>query len=115
MGSLCSYAMEARPWLVIAFLYLFRIRIASAGCETDHTDYALRNPYCSETCKKIGVKGRNVGINDQEVFPSEAFGIYSRFGNANARTKYTKAGGWMIKYGCVSSYRETMMPGLLLI
>merc|ERR1711872_181230 len=106
MGSLCSYAMEARSWLVIPLLYLFRIRIASADCETDQdqTDYFLQNGACGVTCKTIGVKGRSIGYDDEEVFPSEAFGIYSRFGNANARTKYTKAGGWMIKYGCVSSY-----------
>merc|ERR1712142_680552 len=106
MGSLCSYAMEARSWLVIALLHLFRIRIASADCETDQdqTDYFLQNGACGVTCKTIGVKGRSIGYDDEEVFPSEAFGIYSRFGNANARTKYTKAGGWMIKYGCVCSY-----------
>merc|ERR1712142_102915 len=106
MGSLCSYAMEARSWLVITFLYLFRIRMASADCESyqDQKVYFVQNGACGVTCKTIGVKGRNVGYDDEEVFPSEAFGIYSRFGNANARTKYTKAGGWMIKYGCVSSY-----------
>jgi len=97
--------MEARSWLVIALLYLFRIRTASADCETDtdRTAYFIQNGVCGTTCKTIGVKGRNIGYLDEEVFPSEVFGIYSKFGNANARTKYTKADGWMIKYGCVSS------------
>ena len=36
-----------------------------------------------------------------DAFPSGVFGVYRRSGNANYRTKYTKAGGWMIKYGCV--------------
>merc|ERR1711872_277436 len=106
MGSLCSYAMEARSWLIIALLNLFRIRMASADCESyqDQKVYFSQNGVCGSTCKTIGVKGRNIGYLDEEVFPSEAFGIYSMFGNANFRTKYTKANGWMIKYGCVSSY-----------
>ena len=29
------------------------------------------------------------------------FGVYSRSGNANIKAKYTKAGGWILRYGCV--------------
>ena len=38
-----------------------------------------------------------------DAFPSGVFGVYRRSGNANYmyRTKYTKAGGCMINYGCV--------------
>ena len=41
------------------------------------------------------------GFVGHDAFPSGVFGVYRRSGNANFRTKYTKLGGWMIKYGCM--------------
>eukprot|EP00091_Calanus_sinicus_P015522 TRINITY_DN3385_c0_g1_i2.p1 TRINITY_DN3385_c0_g1~~TRINITY_DN3385_c0_g1_i2.p1 ORF type:complete len:180 (-),score=32.40 TRINITY_DN3385_c0_g1_i2:86-625(-) len=61
----------------------------------------MLQPYCSPGCKKIGIKGTNQDSDGNDAFPPGVFGVYSRYGNANFRTKYTKAGGWMIKYGCV--------------
>merc|ERR1719154_58989 len=79
---------------------LFVVVAAGSGCQSDYSDWILQ-PYCAETCKKIGIKGDNKNYEGATQFPSGVFGIYSRFGNANARSKYTKAGGWMISYGCV--------------
>eukprot|EP00092_Neocalanus_flemingeri_P019390 GFUD01021004.1.p1 GENE.GFUD01021004.1~~GFUD01021004.1.p1 ORF type:complete len:198 (-),score=33.03 GFUD01021004.1:355-948(-) len=58
----------------------------------DYSDWRLK-PYCHETCKKIGIKGTN-------DYPSEAYGVYRREGNANYRTVYSKPGGWKMTYGC---------------
>jgi len=85
------------------------------GCQSDYmakssifpTSYIAPSsdwkpePYCAESCKKIGIKGTNLDWNGNVTFPSGVFGVYSMSGNANFRTKYTKAGGWTIKYGCV--------------
>ena len=43
------------------------------------------------------------GFVGHDAFPSSVFGVYRRSGNANFRTKYTKPGGWMIKYGCMGN------------
>merc|ERR1711971_574493 len=68
-------------------------------------------PYCGETCKRIGIKGTNLFLGNR-TFPSEVFGIYSMSGNANCRTKYTKAGGWTIQYGCVEDAENTGIYGV---
>eukprot|EP00092_Neocalanus_flemingeri_P012058 GFUD01013001.1.p1 GENE.GFUD01013001.1~~GFUD01013001.1.p1 ORF type:complete len:214 (-),score=56.24 GFUD01013001.1:198-788(-) len=78
--------------ITISFLYLGETSAESCIGKSDYSDWRLQK-YCHESCKKIGIKGT-------DEYPSEAYGVYRREGNANYRSVYSKPGGWKITYGC---------------